>query len=203
VVLPAAGEVGCITHAFSGSTPKEGVEAALVHVPVSQSDLHSGLEGSSRSTVSAGGGEDLHQPGVASPPVVWAGQQAEPWPRFNISGEEVLHEMIVTSVWGTPTTDSAARIPRMPCVSVKKSDGDRLLKLLESGPVKVRLMARAETKWRKIPLTVAEIPGSEEPERFMLVHGHMDSWYVGTTDNCTGTRPFSSWPGCSRCTGRN
>ncbi|MDH5792649.1 MAG: M28 family peptidase, partial [Candidatus Bathyarchaeota archaeon] len=64
--------------------------------------------------------------------------------------------------------------------------GKRLLDLLKKGPVRVRIRARSDTRWRRIPFTVAEVRGSEEPGRFMLVHGHMDSWYVGTTDNCTG-----------------
>jgi len=38
----------------------------------------------------------------------------------------------------------------------------------------------------RIPITVAEIPGKDVAKNFMLVHGHMDSWYVGTTDNSTG-----------------
>jgi N-acetylated-alpha-linked acidic dipeptidase len=33
---------------------------------------------------------------------------------------------------------------------------------------------------------VATIPGATEPERFVLVHGHYDSWEVGIGDNATG-----------------
>ena len=35
-------------------------------------------------------------------------------------------------------------------------------------------------------LPVATIPGTDEPEKYFLVGGHLDSWYVGTTDNATG-----------------
>ena len=33
---------------------------------------------------------------------------------------------------------------------------------------------------------MAEIAGQVEPERFVLVHGHLDSWHVGVGDNATG-----------------
>ena len=37
---------------------------------------------------------------------------------------------------------------------------------------------------RKVP--VATIPGAKEPDKFVLVHGHYDSWDVGVGDNATG-----------------
>jgi hypothetical protein len=33
---------------------------------------------------------------------------------------------------------------------------------------------------------VVEIPGKEDPDEFLLVHGHYDSWYEGIGDNATG-----------------
>jgi Iap family predicted aminopeptidase len=187
VVFPSTGAVDCITHAFAKSTPGDGLEAELVAMPASQSDIHGGLDEIAEEYRKIGAeGKIVIIRGTASPVVLWAAEQAGALTQIHISGEEVLHEMIVTSVWGTPTPESSARMPRISSLAIKKSDGDRLLKLLESGTVKVRLKTKVETKWRKIPITVAEIKGSEEPERFMLVHGHMDSWYVGTTDNCTG-----------------
>ena len=45
------------------------------------------------------------------------------------------------------------------------------------------------TWWRagspqKIP--VVSIPGAEDPDTYVLVHGHLDSWEVGVGDNATG-----------------
>ncbi|MCW4035766.1 MAG: M28 family peptidase [Candidatus Bathyarchaeota archaeon] len=187
VVSPTTLEVECITHAFSASTPEEGIEAELVHVPSSPSSLFTGVEGLVEEYRKVGvDGKVSIIWGVASPAVVWAAQQAGALAQVHICGGDVRHEMIVTTVWGTPTPESAGRIPRIAAVSVKHSDGEKLLGLLEEGPVRVNFRARTDMRWRRIPFTVAEVKGSEEPEKFMLVHGHMDSWYLGTTDNCTG-----------------
>jgi N-acetylated-alpha-linked acidic dipeptidase len=187
VTSPTAMEVECITHAFSKSTPEEGFEAELVFVPVSPSSLFTGLgdlvEEYKRSNVE---GKVTLMFGVASPAVVWAAQQAGAIAQVHICGGDVLHEMIVTTIWGTPTPEAAERIPEITAVSVKRTDGEKLVELAKEGPVKISLKARSDTRWRSIPFTVAEIEGTEEPEKFMLVHGHMDSWYLGTTDNCTG-----------------
>ena len=36
------------------------------------------------------------------------------------------------------------------------------------------------------PLIDAFIEGTEEPERYVLLHGHLDSWHEGIGDNATG-----------------
>ncbi|MEM2127038.1 MAG: M28 family peptidase [Candidatus Bathyarchaeia archaeon] len=187
VISPSIIDVECITHSFSGETPEGGLEANLIHVQVPPGTLHGGLEGLLEEYERAGArGKAVVVWGVASPSTVWAAQLSGAIAQINISGEDILHEMIVTSVWGTPTPESAARIPRIPVVSIKRTDGEHLLQLLKGGDVRVRLMTRVDTRWRRIPITVAEISGFEVPESFMLVHGHMDSWYLGATDNCTG-----------------
>ncbi len=187
VASPEPLEVECITHAFSKSTPEEGIEAELVFVPVSPSSLFTGLGDLVEEYKKVGvEGKATLMFGVASPAVVWAAQQAGAVAQVHICGGDVLHEMIVTTVWGTPTPESAERIPDVTAVSVKRTDGERLVEMAKKGPVKIHLRARSDTRWRRITFTVAEIEGREEPEKFMLVHGHMDSWYLGTTDNCTG-----------------
>jgi hypothetical protein len=187
ITHPAHMEMDCITHAFSASTPPEGVETELVSVPVSPSSLFTGLgnmiEEYKKSNVK---GKVTLMRGIASPAVVLAAEQAGALAQIHICGGEVLHEMIVTTIWGTPTLKSANRIPKITAISIKKSDGDKLLELISKGSVKIQLQATTDTRWRNIPITVAEIKGKQNPEKFMLVHGHMDSWYLGTTDNCTG-----------------
>jgi hypothetical protein len=187
VISPVELDVECITHSFSKATPKEGIEAEMVFVRVSPSSLFTGLGDLVDQYKDANvKGKITLMYGVASPAVVWAAQKAGAIAQIHVCGGEVIHEMIVTSIWGTPTPEAAERIPEISVVSVKHSDGKKLMDLAKEGSVQVQVNAQTDTRWRKIPLTVAEIKGSKRPEKFMLVHGHMDSWYLGTTDNCTG-----------------
>jgi len=187
VVSPVVSDVNCITHAFSASTIAEGIEADLIFVPLPQEKLFGGIEGLVEEYKKAGiEGNVTLVFRLARPAFLWAAQQAGALGQVHVSGEDMLHELIVTTIWGTPTSESAERIPKIPAVSIRKSDGEQLLQLLQKGKVRIRLYARADTNWRRIPLTVAKIDGIEEPQKFMLIHGHMDSWYGGATDNCTG-----------------
>jgi N-acetylated-alpha-linked acidic dipeptidase len=43
-----------------------------------------------------------------------------------------------------------------------------------------------EEGWFDQVLPEVRIPGTAEPERFVLLHGHYDSWDVGVGDNATG-----------------
>jgi hypothetical protein len=40
--------------------------------------------------------------------------------------------------------------------------------------------------WMRCLLPVAEIRGQSDPDEFLLLHGHYDSWYEGIGDNATG-----------------
>jgi hypothetical protein len=103
------------------------------------------------------------------------------WP----SDEPVVHEMIGTSVWGTPTPDSAKRLPDIPVLGVTKADGELLAARIAQGPVRVRIESNVKTEWMRVPLPVANIPGAASDD-FLLVGAHIDSWYEGITDNATG-----------------
>jgi N-acetylated-alpha-linked acidic dipeptidase len=94
--------------------------------------------------------------------------------------------MIGTSVWGTPTPESAKRLPAIPVLGVKKADGDRLATRLAGDPVRVRLESNVRTEWMRLPLVTATIPGTDGSGDFLLVGSHIDSWYEGITDNATG-----------------
>jgi hypothetical protein len=130
VISPEAQDVECITHSFSKATPEEGIEAEMVFVPASPSNLFTGLgdlvDQYKESDVE---GKITLMYGVASPAVVWAAQQAGAIAQIHICGGEVLHEMIVTTIWGTPTPEAAGRIPDITAFSVKHRDGERLMKL--------------------------------------------------------------------------
>jgi hypothetical protein len=119
--------------------------------------------------------------GLASPGKAWAGQQAGTLGQIFVVMDH-LHNMIVTTIWGTPTPETAHRIPTMPCLSILGADGERLRQRLARGPVRVRLTTRVRTGWMSIPHLVAELPGRIE-DRFLLLSGHVDAWHHGAMDN--------------------
>jgi hypothetical protein len=103
-----------------------------------------------------------------------------------ISPGERIHEGISTPIWGTPDLDNDGNQPRIPIASVSHGDGARLIEQCGKGRVDLALSTQLEQGWMPCPLVVAEIPGTEDPDRFVLVHGHIDSWHVGIGDNATG-----------------
>jgi len=98
-----------------------------------------------------------------------------------------VHEGICTPIWGTPDLDTVGTMPTLSVVEVNKPDGTWLMEQARGGMVReVTVHAHLETRWREIPVTVAEIRGAVVPEEFVLVHGHLDSWGEGIGDNATG-----------------
>lgn len=94
--------------------------------------------------------------------------------------------MIVSSVWGHPTREDAKRLPKIPIVSITETDGRRLEGLASGGRVQVQLVAETDTGWKRVPLVMVEIPGAVEPDKFLLIANHLDSWHEGVTDSATG-----------------
>lgn len=96
-----------------------------------------------------------------------------------------IHWGICTSIWGTPDLDDLPRKPDIPVVAVNNPDGKALIALAGTGK-KVTISAKLEEGWYKQKVPVVEIRGNLEPEKFVLLHGHYDSWDVGVGDNATG-----------------
>ena len=161
--------------AFSQITPIEGITGPLVY-------LGEGLEENlkTRDVSKKIGMID----GFPSPARAWRAQQAGMVALVAASKEDQIHEMIVTTIWGTPTTESAKRMPQIPVITIKKRDGAYLRNFKDP---QVTVKAETSTEWRTIRIPVAHIRGKKEPEKFVLVEGHYDSWYLGATDNATGT----------------
>ena len=186
----ASEEIAVRTRSFGAQTPVGGVEAELVFVPFEQPEAgamifshravagdYSGLDVTGKVVITMDGGPD----GIRRAQERGAAGHIHLWP----SDEHVVHEMIGTSVWGTPTPESARRLPTIPVLGVTYADGERLRERCEAGTVKIRMVSNVDTAWRKLPLVVANIP-VDTSDRFLLVGAHIDSWYEGVTDNATG-----------------
>ena len=119
--------------------------------------------------------------GLATPTGVLAAEQAGAVGEIFINDDH-LHYMIVSTVWGTPTPDSARRLPKTPAVSIKAADGEQLRRQIAAGPTWVRLSSEVFRAWQTTPLLTAELDGQASDD-FVLFSGHLDSWEVGAMDN--------------------
>jgi N-acetylated-alpha-linked acidic dipeptidase len=97
-----------------------------------------------------------------------------------------IHEGICTSIWGSPTAESLGRKPGTPVACINHPDGEALIAETNRGPVRASVRTWLREGWMRCLLPVAEIRGQSDPDEFLLVHGHYDSWYVGIGDNATG-----------------
>jgi hypothetical protein len=170
LTLPDGSTITGLTHSFSTSV--EALDAEVVDVG----------DGRAEDLARAKGKIALIR-GLASPGRAWAAQQAGALGQVHVLMDH-LHNMIVTTVWGTPSPESAARIPATPCLSILGVDGERLRGLLARGPLHLRMTTRVRTGWLPIPHLVGELKGRDE-DRFVLFSGHVDSWHYGAMDNGT------------------
>ena len=97
-------------------------------------------------------------------------------------------ELIVT---GGNYRQDWAKLPTIPAIDLVRPEFDELAKLLADGQA-VTLEFDIRNHFRRGPIpvynVVAEIPGTEHPDEYVVVGGHIDTWdgATGTTDNGTG-----------------
>mgnify|MGYP001824986607 CR=1 FL=1 len=179
VLEPEAHEIRCVTHAFARSTGPEGRVVDLVHL--GDGDNAGALE------LERAAGKAALIDGLATPVTVLRASQAGCAAVIFANKGHAIHNMIVTTIWGTPGQDQLDRLPQLPAISIDREGGELVEELLARGQgLKIRLTTEVDTGWRKSVLPEVRIPGAVEPERFVLVGGHSCGWDVGVTDNATG-----------------
>jgi hypothetical protein len=98
---------------------------------------------------------------------------------------ERIHWSTASTIWGTPGIEAISRLPRVPSAGVNRSDGAIILAAAKRGePATIR--TELDEGWFPQKLPVVHIDGAIEPDRFVFLHGHYDSWQVGVGDNGTG-----------------
>jgi N-acetylated-alpha-linked acidic dipeptidase len=102
-----------------------------------------------------------------------------------INPGERIHWGTCTTIWGTPDLDDLPRKPTIPVVAVNNPDGAVLIKCAANGE-QITVRSDLDEGWYKQKIPVVQITGKQQPEKFVLVHGHYDSWDVGVGDNATG-----------------
>jgi hypothetical protein len=176
MTIPGLGPMAGKSPAFGAATPANGLTGTLMLDPkltrrVDQT-LAFGPEVRDRIPVVHGYSD--------TEAVVLAGQQAGALAIVQIDATDTLHEDIVTTIWGSPAEENTARIPTIPFLSLKKTDGDLLTSAIAKRPVTARLNIDVTRGWRVEPIVVADVPGQSAD--FVLVGTHVDAWYRGMTD---------------------
>lgn len=92
----------------------------------------------------------------------------------------------VKALWGNPTPETLNSLPGIPAVSIRRTDGEYLRDLMKKGPVKVFLKSECVREWRTIELPFGIARGANDPDKYVLLSGHFDSWAGGVTCNATG-----------------
>ncbi len=171
ITSPKQRDIPCITQSFSASTPPEGIEAELIYLPVGD-----------RSNVA---GKIVMREGLAAPAPTWEMEQNGAAGQIWINSGKLPRNMCISTIWGHPVPETAYRIPKTPTISIGRDEGEYLKTLCEGKTVKIRLTTKTDTGFVNVPLAVAEIQGTVEPEKFVLFNGHIDSWHKGASDNGT------------------
>jgi len=168
-----------VTPAFGASTPAGGLAADTIDRTGAGNPEGTGRGGAADVFDSAVRGKIVLLSGGVSPDRSLAAQRAGVAGLIQIEQGEIVHEMIATTIWGSPTTESASRIPAIPIIGIKKSEGERLKAALAKSP-RARLNIAVEQGWATAPVVVADVAG-QTPE-FVLIATHLDAWYRGMTD---------------------
>ena len=174
------------TPAFSISAPAEGITGETVRIKKFAAGRSVDFFDFTPATDIDVRGKIVVVDGFGGPPPVWYFQNKGALGAIFINPGVDIHWGICTTIWGAPDLDNYHRQPAIPVVSINRPDGEELLKQMESGSLEATLHTELREGWFECPLVVAEIKGAIEPERFVLAHGHVDSWDVGIGDNAVG-----------------
>ena len=186
VLAPERRTLVAKTPSMSASTAGRWRRGEVVYVPTGTAADIREIFAAAQATASDVRGRMVLTEGYASPGKVLEFMKAGAAGAIFISPGQRIHEGICTPIWGSPDLDSWERKPTIPVVMVNNTDGAWLKQLCQAGPVRARLSTRLVEGWVPCPVCVAEIPGTQVPEEFVLVHGHVDGWHQGIGDNATG-----------------
>lgn len=187
VTSPVQKEVHVKTPSFSVATGDRWIEGELVFVSTGYAKGINDIFGTNiDENVGDLKGKIVLTEGFPMPGKVGAFAEMGVKAAIFISPGKHIHEGICTTIWGSPDLDNINNEPKIPVMAISKPDGEELVKLCREGRVEVKFQTQLEKDWYSCPLIDIFIEGTEEPEKYVLLHGHLDSWHVGIGDNATG-----------------
>jgi len=184
IVSPETKPIDSRAFAQIGSTPDGGIEAELVFVGPGGFPDYEGREVKGKIV--------LAELSYAPPRpekvriATLKGAAAVILCNWGPSDSEIIPLGTVKSVWGNPTPDNIDRMNVVPALGISRKDGEYLMRLCKRGTAKMRLVAQATREWKKLYQPWARLEGTTDPEKFVILGGHTDSWAQGITDNASG-----------------
>jgi hypothetical protein len=163
----------CKTQALAAPTPPGGVRGEVVFA-------------------GSGGREDYESLDVRGKivlidalPLPWGvaeAQEAGAVGAIFLSNSELIQELTVSPIWGTPSHENVSTLPKIPSVHVKKSDGEALREGAGSGALVVSIETSVATGFKTLRLPVASIRSAKDPDGYVLLGGHIDGWHHAAVD---------------------
>ncbi len=193
--LPGAARVEAGGKSFRAKPPaysvdaRKGISGELVYVGARHNamitDMFEQKVDTTEELANRVRGKIVISEGFASPGLVSQFEEIGAIGVIGINPGVDVHWGICTTIWGTPDLDDLPRKPKIAAVAVNQPDGEALIEIADKGG-KVTLFTEMEEGWFTSKLPEVFIPGTEEPEKYVFLHGHLDSWDVGVGDNATG-----------------
>ena len=168
-------DVDCITHSYATSTSAGGLEAKVTYLTPKQR-----AEKTSKRDLE---GQIGMVDGLATNQLVQMLESRGAVAAIFINDDE-LHNMALSAVWGTPVPETAPRLPRIPVVSIRWNDGQRIQKLGAGARVKIR--TEVWSGFKNLPMLTCRLAPTNrlaDPDTYVMFSGHVDTWHIGAGDN--------------------
>ena len=177
VTRPQPRDIACITHSMGSATGPAGISGELVYAGKGQREDFAGI---------AAAGTFALVDGRATPQRAVEATRAGVKGLVCISGR-IAHEMCCSPVWGNPSASTVEQLPRVILISVNRAEGEELRELCRRGRVEVHVTADVDTRWTRTPIVQADLAPAhrDADDTFVMLSGHLDSWYRGAMDNGT------------------
>ena len=167
---------------------ENGLKAELHYVPASMSrdieNLFDKSQDKEASTPDKVKGKIIISEGFSFPGKIQDFEKAGAVGVIAVNPGKDIHWGICTSIWGMPEYDNLNEKPNIPVVAVNLEDGKELINLSKTKE-QVTLFTKMEEGWYEQNIPEVYIKGTED-DKYILLHGHYDSWDVGVGDNATG-----------------
>jgi hypothetical protein len=166
-------EPRCKTQALAAPSPSGGVRGELVFVGEGRAEDYEGRDVAGKVVL------------VNDLPLPWGvtnAEQAGAVGAIFMSYSELIQELTVSPIWGTPTHRNFDQLPSIPSINVNKPDGEALREAASSGRVTVTIETEVDTGWKTLRLPIATVTSSRDPDGYVLVGGHIDGWHYAAVD---------------------